>query len=91
MDFLELNHQLVVSLDMSLLFQNLSEDSEKNQTVHEIMKENQIVDFSSNLQFPLCLLIHTFDLKKLGAVSHVKLNIYPDAGVSRVRVFGEAK
>ena len=35
--------------------------------------------------------IHTFDLKKLGAVSHVKLNIYPDGGVSRVRVFGEAK
>ena len=27
---------------------------------------------------------HSFDLRKLGAVSHVKLNIYPDGGVSRV-------
>ena len=35
--------------------------------------------------------IHSFDIKVLGAVSHVKLNIYPDGGVSRVRVFGQAK
>mgnify|MGYP003351727179 CR=1 FL=1 len=25
----------------------------------------------------------------LGAVSHVKLNIYPDGGVSRLRIFGK--
>ena len=35
--------------------------------------------------------IHSFDIKTLGAVSHVKLNIYPDGGVSRVRVFGQAQ
>jgi allantoicase len=27
-------------------------------------------------------------LKKSGAVTHVRLNIYPDGGVSRMRVFG---
>ena len=35
--------------------------------------------------------IHSFSgeaLAGLGAVSHVKLNIYPDGGVSRLRVFG---
>ena len=35
--------------------------------------------------------IHEFsgnDIAKLGAVSHVKLNIYPDGGVSRLRIFG---
>jgi allantoicase len=35
--------------------------------------------------------IHTFSGKKLnrlGPVSHVKLNIYPDGGVSRLRIFG---
>ena len=34
----------------------------------------------------------TFDtglLAKLGAVSHVKLNIFPDGGISRLRVFGK--
>lgn len=36
--------------------------------------------------------VHTFEAKelaKLGAVSHVKLNIFPDGGVSRFRVFGK--
>ncbi len=36
--------------------------------------------------------IHEYDssaLKALGPVSHVKLNIYPDGGISRFRVFGE--
>jgi allantoicase len=35
--------------------------------------------------------IHDFDAKKLhslGPVSHVKLNIFPDGGVSRLRIFG---
>ena len=35
--------------------------------------------------------IHTFDgnlVKKAGAVTHVRLNIHPDGGVSRLRVFG---
>ena len=35
--------------------------------------------------------IHTFTgdtLAKLGAVSHVKLNIFPDGGISRLRIFG---
>jgi len=35
--------------------------------------------------------VHTFDGKAiagLGPVSHVKLNIFPDGGVSRLRVFG---
>ena len=35
--------------------------------------------------------IHTFELKdleKIGPVSHVKLNIFPDGGISRFRVFG---
>jgi allantoicase len=35
--------------------------------------------------------IHTFAgdaLKKLGAVNYVKLNIFPDGGVSRLRIFG---
>ncbi|HEY7748214.1 MAG TPA: allantoicase [Aestuariivirgaceae bacterium] len=35
--------------------------------------------------------IHQFDgekIKKLGPVSHVKLNIFPDGGVSRLRLFG---
>lgn len=33
---------------------------------------------------------HMFDkqLKKVGTVTHVRLNIYPDGGVSRLRVFG---
>ena len=36
--------------------------------------------------------VHTFDAKqlaKLGPVTHVKLNIFPDGGVSRLRVFGK--
>ena len=35
--------------------------------------------------------VHTFgaeQIDKLGPVSHVKLNIYPDGGVSRLRIFG---
>lgn len=35
--------------------------------------------------------IHTFNsdvIRKLGAISHVKLNIFPDGGVSRLRIFG---
>ena len=35
--------------------------------------------------------IHTFDgdlVKKAGAVTHVRLNIHPDGGISRLRVFG---
>ena len=35
--------------------------------------------------------IHSFGgkvIQKLGPVSHVKLNIFPDGGVSRLRVFG---
>lgn len=35
--------------------------------------------------------IHSFNLTSSGLVSHVKLNIYPDGGVSRVRVFGQPK
>ncbi len=36
--------------------------------------------------------VHTFNadqIAKLGPVSHVKLNIYPDGGVSRLRIFGK--
>ena len=29
-------------------------------------------------------------LQEVGAVSHVRFNIYPDGGVSRLRIFGEA-
>ena len=35
--------------------------------------------------------IHQFELKnleKIGPISHVKLNIFPDGGISRFRVFG---
>ena len=35
--------------------------------------------------------IHNFDgktINKIGAISHVRLNIYPDGGVSRFRIFG---
>ena len=35
--------------------------------------------------------IHTFEgkvINRLGPVSHVKLNIFPDGGVSRLRIFG---
>jgi len=35
--------------------------------------------------------IHNFGgsmINKIGPVSHVRLNIYPDGGVSRFRVFG---
>jgi len=28
------------------------------------------------------------DLEKIGPVNHVKLNIFPDGGISRFRVFG---
>ncbi len=34
--------------------------------------------------------IHDFtDINKLGPVNHVKLNIFPDGGVSRLRIFGK--
>lgn len=36
--------------------------------------------------------IHTFGssvIKNIGAISHVRLNIYPDGGVSRFRLFGD--
>ncbi|MCW2306365.1 allantoicase [Rhodobium gokarnense] len=36
--------------------------------------------------------VHTFeaaDLADLGPVSHVKLNIFPDGGISRLRIFGK--
>jgi allantoicase len=35
--------------------------------------------------------IHTFAgsaIEKLGPVNHVKFNIFPDGGVSRLRIFG---
>ena len=36
--------------------------------------------------------VHTFEGKqiaKLGSATHVKLNIFPDGGVSRLRIFGK--
>jgi allantoicase len=34
--------------------------------------------------------IHTFDeLAALGPVSHVRVNVFPDGGVSRIRIFGK--
>jgi allantoicase len=36
--------------------------------------------------------IHIFDggaIGRLGPVDHVKLNIFPDGGVSRLRIFGK--
>ena len=36
--------------------------------------------------------IHNFEgdlINKLGVVSHVRLNIFPDGGVSRFRIFGK--
>lgn len=36
--------------------------------------------------------IHTFDapaINDLGPVTHIRLNIYPDGGISRVRIFGQ--
>jgi allantoicase len=36
--------------------------------------------------------IHNFSsdaIAKLGPVNHVKLNIFPDGGVSRLRIFGK--
>jgi allantoicase len=35
---------------------------------------------------------HYFDdeLEDIGAVSHVRVSIYPDGGISRVRLFGKA-
>ena len=37
--------------------------------------------------------IHTFTegIAKLGAVTHVRLNIIPDGGVSRLRLWGRVK
>jgi allantoicase len=35
--------------------------------------------------------IHNFDgnlINKIGEVSHLRLNIFPDGGVSRFRIFG---
>ncbi len=35
--------------------------------------------------------IHTFEsalIRDLGPVTHVRLNIFPDGGVSRLRLFG---
>jgi allantoicase len=34
---------------------------------------------------------HYFDdaLEKIGPVSHVRMSIYPDGGVSRIRLFGQ--
>jgi allantoicase len=29
------------------------------------------------------------DLKELGAITHIRFNMIPDGGVSRVRLFGE--
>ena len=36
--------------------------------------------------------IHTFDaaaINDIGPVTHIRLNVYPDGGISRVRVFGQ--
>jgi allantoicase len=35
--------------------------------------------------------VHPFEaeLSKLGPVTHVRFNIYPDGGVSRLRLWGE--
>jgi allantoicase len=36
---------------------------------------------------------HYFDevLEKIGPVSHVRMSIYPDGGVSRIRLFGQVR
>jgi allantoicase len=34
---------------------------------------------------------HLFDITDLGTYSHIRLNIYPDGGVARLRVYGEPK
>ncbi|MFQ5609330.1 MAG: allantoicase, partial [Woeseiaceae bacterium] len=31
------------------------------------------------------------ELADIGVVTHVRMSIYPDGGVSRLRVFGQAK
>jgi len=33
--------------------------------------------------------LFTSELNKLGAITHIRLNIFPDGGVSRLRIFGK--
>ena len=35
--------------------------------------------------------VHEFteELQAIGAVSHIRINIFPDGGLSRVRIFGK--
>ena len=63
---------------------------------HPKMTNDEIIDISSNWTEILSSQkleadkIHTYlDLNQCGPVNYVKLNIYPDGGVSRLRIFGD--
>jgi len=63
--------------------------------VKDKMTDDELVESSSNWIEILSSQkleadkIHTYsDLNQPGAVNYVKLNIYPDGGVSRLRIFG---
>ncbi len=64
--------------------------------VKDKMTDDEIIDISSNWTEILSSQkleadkIHTYlDLNQCGPVNYVKLNIYPDGGVSRLRIFGD--
>ena len=63
--------------------------------VKDKMTNDKLIDISSNWIEILSSQkleadkIHTYlDLNQSGPVNYVKLNIYPDGGVSRLRIFG---
>ena len=64
--------------------------------VKDKMTDDELIDISSNWTEILSSQkleadkIHTYlDLNQCGPVNYVKLNIYPDGGVSRLRIFGD--
>ncbi len=60
-------------------------------TVESLVTQSMFWDALMGHQILQADSIHQFDsdaLQALGPVSHVKLNIYPDGGISRLRIFG---
>jgi allantoicase len=72
------NHPAFASVEAALIEGDLSSSEIEQQPFRELLRQSPLSPGSQNL----------FVTAALGAVSHLRLNIFPDGGVARLRAYG---
>ncbi len=73
------NHPAFASVEGALIEGQLSPSELSNQPFRELLPQSPLLPGSQNL----------FVARPLGVLSHLRLNIFPDGGVARLRAFGK--